>query len=486
MVRHSIYRQARLPFPLRQQLRAFSCTRPRREILDAADLPDRLVPQYLESRSSTLLSLHWPSQPPRNVLLVPKLHAPHVTAATVAFAKHLNTEYSGLNIIFEAAVARAVHERLPFPVYAPGGADALSPSDADDARLLPSKVDLITALGGDGTILRAASLFAQAPSVPPVLSFSMGTLGFLGEWTFDEYKRAWREVYMSGRASSMRDLTIPHTLVAAGMRSEADLGSEEGVKARGGVSGWDNVRGKLMGLTRASKILLRHRLKVGLYDSSGNNINSIMMPTSTTTLNPGVPSAGHPAAASGPPAMHAINEVLVHRGPHPHLAMIDVYLNNHFLTETVADGILVSTPTGSTAYSLSAGGPIVHPLVESLLLTPICARSLSFRPLVLPLNTKIVFRLSAKNRGRELELSIDGKRRAGIQAGMEMRIEGERVGRVNVRRRQLRGRRWKGGVPCIIRAPGRGGAGSNAEDDDGWVGGLNGLLKFNYPFGEHS
>jgi NADH kinase len=184
------------------------------------------------------------------------------------------------------------------------------------------------------------------------------------------------------------------------------------------------------------------------------------------------------AVRPNPPSIHATNELLIHRGPHPHLAIIDIYLNNHFLTEAVADGILVSTPTGSTAYSLSSGGSIIHPLVKSLLITPICPRSLSFRPLVLPLNTKVCLKLSEKNRGRDLEVSIDGKRRAAVKIGMEIRVEGETVGNGP-------DGSWRGGVPCVIRVPSsRGDAEGISEDDDGWVGGLNGLLKVNYPFGE--
>lgn len=241
-----------------------------------------------------------------------------------------------------------------------------------------------------------------------------------------------------------------------------------------------------MGLTRSSKILLRHRLKVGVYDAVGNNINEQLI-----ALPPSEPQA--PRLISGslgsegpakeeqpaPRLFHAVNELVIHRGPNPHLAIIDVFVNNHFLTEAVADGILVSTPTGSTAYSLSAGGSIMHPLVKTLLITPICARSLSFRPLGLPLNTKVVLKLSEKNRGRELDVSIDGKRRAGVRIGMEIRVEGETVGRTA-------DGGWAGGVPCVIRSPikGDGERAGIAEDDDGWVGGLIGLLKFNYPFGD--
>ncbi|KAH8909174.1 mitochondrial NADH kinase [Coniochaeta sp. PMI_546] len=447
----------------------FSVSAPRREILPASTLPDRLVPSYVESPSTSLLSLHWP-KPPRNILLMPKLYAPHVTVSAVEFAKHIHGNYPDLNIIFERNVAENVHEKLPFPIY------TADPTDVGD--LFPQKVDLVTTLGGDGTILRAASLFSHRASVPPILSFSMGSLGFLGEWKFEEYKRAWREAYMSGSNVPVEDLVGPHTQTAVPNGRAGGGGSDNSDNTK---SGWDSVRGKSMGIYRTSKILLRHRLKVGVYDSNGVNINDQVMPTSVAEPDLGLPTLQSAekkrSRSSAPTSLHAINEVSIDRGAHPHLAIIDIFVNNHFLTEAVADGILISTPTGSTAYSLSAGGSIVHPLVKSLLITPISARSLSFRPLVLPLNTKVVLRLSKRNRGRELPVSIDGKRRAGVGIGMEVRIEGERLVKTPEGG-------WAGGVPCVIRASGKGDSEGISEDDDSWVGGLNELLKFNYPFGE--
>lgn len=418
--------------------RPFSASAPLREIRDVAALPDRISPLYHET-SVGLLNLHW-QQPPRNILLIPKLHAPKVVQDAVRFAQHLHDNYPDINIVFENRIAARIHNHLPFPIY--------TPSRSDPATHFPNKIDLVTTLGGDGTILRAASLFSLHPTVPPILSFSMGTLGFLGEWKFAEYKDAWTRVYTSG----------------------IDTGAAR------------------------PKILLRHRLKVGVYDDEGKNINGLLMPTSTAEAHQRLrlmPLSAEQEAALGnpnwvppvkvPPTFHAVNELLLHRGGQPHLAMIDVYVNNHFLTEAICDGILVSTPTGSTAYSLSAGGAIVHPLVGSLLITPICPRSLSFRPLVLPLDTKVVLRLSERNRGRELEVSIDGKRRAGASPGMEIRIQGETI---------TKGEdgKWLGGVPCVIRDLHKGQQPSpdgedDDDDDDGWVGGLNGLLKFNYPFG---
>ncbi|KAI3325258.1 mitochondrial NADH kinase [Xylariaceae sp. AK1471] len=451
------------PTPSVSHVRSFSATVCLREILDVTALPPRVLPKYKDSPTSSLLSLQWP-EPPRNVLIIPKLHAPEVTLSAIEFAKHVHSEYPNVNLMFERRIAYQIQDSLPFPIY------------TAEPSALPDKIDLVATLGGDGTILRAASLFGLRSSVPPILSFSMGSLGFLGEWKFDEYKRAWRQVYMSGSRVAVTDLQDPHTQVAVNGPAE----DEEGLQLH---DAWGHVRGKSLGLTRFSKVLLRHRIKVGVYDADGVNINAQLMPTSTAEpqqrLPPTPPGLRRPTKRGDPitQAFHAINELVIHRGPNPHLAIIDVYVNNRFLTEAVADGILASTPTGSTAYSLSAGGSIMHPLVKTLLLTPICARSLSFRPLGLPLNSQVVLKVSEKNRGRELEVSIDGKRKTGVTIGMEVRVEGEMVGRTS-------DGSWAGGVPCVIRSPASGGREGLSDDDDGWVGGLNGLLKFNYPFGE--
>jgi NADH kinase len=349
----------------------------------------------------------------------------------IEYAKHIHSNYDNVSLIFEPKIAAQMHKQFSFPVYTTSSAGAL-----------PRKVDMTTTLGGDGTILRAASLFSTTLHVPPVLSFSMGTLGFLGEWKFAEYKRAFREVYMSGAGAGsplFQDQKHPH--VKTMVDETGDI-----------VTGWSSIRGKSMGPTRSSKVLLRNRLKVGVFDAEGHRV------------------IGDNTAESAAGDVRAMNEVVIHRGKEAHLAIIEVFVGGRFLTEAVADGMIIATPTGSTAYSLSAGGNIVHPLVSSLLVTPICPRSLSFRTLVLPANTPITLRLSEKNRGRELEVSIDGRRRShGISVGMEIRVNGEDI---------VKGSEWIGGVPCVMR-----GAISGREDDDGWVGGLNGLLKFNYPFG---
>ncbi|KAF2637647.1 ATP-NAD kinase [Massarina eburnea CBS 473.64] len=416
--------------------RAFSSTPHRLIIKDIADLPARTKPTYAQSPQATLLSLQWPT-PPRNILITKKKRTPGITSSLIEYTTHLSSTYPAINIIVEPESAAEIHDAVPFPVY------TYEPSAENGMRtLLSDKTDLICTLGGDGTILRASSLFSHSATVPPILSFAMGTLGFLGEWKFGEYKRAFREVYMSGASDAYANLSLPDG------RSEQPNSSDPLDQPLS----YADIRGKSMGSSRTSRILLRNRIKVGVFGPDGTRINS---PADRDT--------------------YALNEVIVHRGMSPHLKIVDVFVGGRFLTEGVADGMIISSPTGSTAYSLSSGGSIVHPLVPSLLLTPICPRSLSFRPLVLPANTPITLRLGEKNRGREVDVSIDGKRMpGGMGVGMQVRVLGEEV-------RTADGE-WVGGVPSIVR--GTTGMPGGESEEDHWVGGLNALLKFNYPFGD--
>ena len=103
----------------------------------------------------------------------------------------------------------------------------------------------------------------------------------------------------------------------------------------------------------------------------------------------------------------AMNEITVSRKDTTSMITIDTYLNNEFLNSYWADGLIISTPTGSTGYSLSCGGPILTPDVKSIVITPIAPHNLTARPLVVPDETEI--RLKVSGREENYLVSLDSR-----------------------------------------------------------------------------
>jgi NAD+ kinase len=103
----------------------------------------------------------------------------------------------------------------------------------------------------------------------------------------------------------------------------------------------------------------------------------------------------------------ALNDVVLHKGGFARMVSLHVAANGESIASYSADGIVVATPTGSTAYNLSAGGPIVYPTVESILLTPISPHTMSVRSLVLPPSAEITLR--ADDGPEELLVTVDGQ-----------------------------------------------------------------------------
>jgi len=113
---------------------------------------------------------------------------------------------------------------------------------------------------------------------------------------------------------------------------------------------------------------------------------------------------------------HPYVELVIDRGPSPYVSNLELYGDNDLLTVVQADGCIFSTPTGSTAYSLSAGGSLVHPDIPAILLTPICPHSLSFRPMLL--NDSMLLRVSVPKGSRATAwCAFDGKGRIELRQG---------------------------------------------------------------------
>jgi NAD+ kinase len=108
----------------------------------------------------------------------------------------------------------------------------------------------------------------------------------------------------------------------------------------------------------------------------------------------------------------ALNDIVIERGPFSRLISLAVYCNDSLVTELKADGLIISTPTGSTAYNLAAGGPIVHPDVKAIVVTPICPHSLNDRPITIPDDQ--VLSLMVTSVESKVYFSVDGQKIEGF------------------------------------------------------------------------
>lgn len=326
--------------------------------------------------------------------MVKKPWSSHVRESMVKFVGFVHDHYPELNVIVTKDVADEISQDFKsFPKQTKTSPHLLYTGELED---IVAKSDLLVTLGGDGTILRAVSMFSNG-IVPPVLSFSMGTLGFLLPFDFAHHEEAFKEVYKS-----------------------------------------------------TAKVLHRTRLECHVVRRDSKE-------------------------SEQPQMIHAMNDIVLHRGDTPHLTTLDIYVDGEFLTRTTADGVCLSTPTGSTAYSLSSGGSIVHPLVPAILISPICPRSLSFRPLIIPLTSHIKIKIAKKLSGENnVRMSIDGIPQESLNVDDEIHVLNE-VGTIFVKNNKFPYTKKEttakqSGVYCV------------AKSENDWVRGINELLGFNSSF----
>lgn len=267
--------------------------------------------------------LVWNKRPSTVLLLVKK--DPELMGSVLEAARYL-MDVENLHVVVEPLVQT---QALANGVYLDTFASPVS---------LHEKVDFVVCLGGDGLILHISTLFKTA--VPPVISFNLGSLGFLTPFQFADFK--------------------------------AEIA--------------DVLKGN-------SNLSLRMRLQCGVIrnDQVQNEFQ-------------------------------VLNEVVIDRGASPYLSNLDCFCDGKYITTVQADGIIMSTPTGSTAYSMSAGGSMVHPSVPAILFTPICPHSLSFRPIVFPDSAKLRIQISEEARSHAWA-SFDGKSRQQLKRGDGLLVE---------------------------------------------------------------
>ncbi|XP_039120451.1 probable NAD kinase 2, chloroplastic isoform X1 [Dioscorea cayenensis subsp. rotundata] len=277
--------------------------------------------------------LMWKS-PPKTILLLKKLGDELLEEAKEVASFLFYQEK--MNVLVEPDV-HDIFARIP-------GFGFVQTFYSQDTSDLHDRVDFVACLGGDGVILHASNLFRGA--VPPVVSFNLGSLGFLTSHIFEEYRQDLRAVI-------------------------------HGNNTRDGVY-----------------ITLRMRLRCEIFRKG--------------------------KAVPGK-VFDVVNEVVVDRGSNPYLAKIECYEHTRLITKVQGDGVIVATPTGSTAYSTAAGGSMVHPNVPCMLFTPICPHSLSFRPVILPDSAQLELKIPEDARSNAW-VSFDGKRRQQLSRGDSVRI----------------------------------------------------------------
>ena len=243
-------------------------------------------------------------------------------------------------------------------------------------------IDLICTLGGDGTVLHAAWLFQTL--VPPILPFHLGTLGFLTVFDFGTYR--------STLNSLLSACPFKPSTNGQLVRSQSTSSSSQ-------LDGIDNSE------EGGIRITLRMRFTCSVYRASTIMNKPLEEPLTECS---GCPEPDE--------VYQVLNDLVVDRGPSPYMASLEVFGDSKHLTTVQADGLVVASPTGSTAYSLSAGGSMVHPEIPAILLTPICAHTLSFRPMLLPDSMELKIIVPTDSRGGAWA-SFDGRHRLELLKG---------------------------------------------------------------------
>lgn len=250
-----------------------------------------------------------------------------------------------VDIVFEQNIFELLSTHEPFQQWTAGFKNDEKHSHHRLSLFLPgdhdsgsNHIDLVITFGGDGLLLHCNSIFSTT-TIPPVMCFDFGSLGFLTPFQYENFRE------------EIDNVLKGNVLVTLRMRLECTI--------------------------------FRQNIEKETYS--------------------------------------VLNEAVVDRGPSPFLSVLDLNCNSHYLTTLQGDGMIFATPTGSTAYSLSAGGSIVYPSVPAILLTPVCAHSLSFRPMLLPDSAVLTCDVPLECRASAW-VSFDGKHRQELHRGDRLRI----------------------------------------------------------------
>ncbi|TIA79867.1 hypothetical protein E3P98_03037 [Wallemia ichthyophaga] len=259
----------------------------------------------------------------------------------------------------------------------------------------PHLFDLVITLGGDGTVLFASWLFQT--TVPPVLPFSLGSLGFLTNFDFTNSEKVINSIVDDGIRVNLR-MRFTCTVYRSEYRQKDPQSA--------------NARRPAFRRGATGEILMRNVEGKG-WDALEGNTPPVTAKKRDKEI---MCYTTRPVET-----FNVLNDLVVDRGPSPYVSMLELFGDENHLTTVQADGLCVSTPTGSTAYSLSAGGSLVHPEIPALLISPICAHTLSFRPMLLPDSMELRICVPFNSRSTAWA-SFDGRGRVELKQGDHIKV----------------------------------------------------------------
>ncbi|SCZ88812.1 BZ3500_MvSof-1268-A1-R1_Chr2-1g04652 [Microbotryum saponariae] len=254
---------------------------------------------------------------------------------------------------------------------------------------------------GDGTVLYASWLFQHV--VPPIIPFALGSLGFLTNFDFSNYAYTLNHAIDHGIRVNLR---MRFTCTVYRAIEDETCKQRRAVRSgrTGGIymsnlskDGWEAIESG--GVDQA-------RERINRADKGGKKTRDKEIKCFVT----------RPAES-----FEVLNDLVVDRGPSPYVSLLELFGDEHHMTTVQADGLTVSTPTGSTAYSLSAGGSLVHPEIPALLITPICPHTLSFRPMLLPDSMELRICVPYNSRSTAWA-SFDGRGRVELRQGDHIKV----------------------------------------------------------------
>ncbi|KAI0785531.1 hypothetical protein C8Q75DRAFT_775300 [Abortiporus biennis] len=264
---------------------------------------------------------------------------------------------------------------------------------SDMCNRSPHLFDFVVTLGGDGTVLFTSWLFQRI--VPPVLPFALGSLGFLTNFDFADHQAVMDAAIATGIRVNLR-MRFTCTVYRA-------VAPEDDTRKRRAIKKGDTGEILMRNLEKGGW----EALEAGCFSqgSVGKCKDKEIMCFTTRPVE----------------SFEVLNDLVVDRGPSPYVSLLELFGDENHLTTVQADGLTISTPTGSTAYSLSAGGSLVHPEIPAILITPICPHTLSFRPMLLPDSMELRICVPFNSRSTAWA-SFDGRGRVELKQGDHIKV----------------------------------------------------------------